>query len=120
MARGQAGTSIGYGQPDLKHAGQRQPEKKEQQRHDRDKTGRLKLETPAQLTAAGPEAQQKSHHGPEGNQNSQGINHAVSADVAVVMPGSLHQGKTLDEEDRKDAGHEVQNHAAEEGQGEKA
>ena len=80
MARGQAGAGIGHGEPDLKHAGQRQAEKKEQQRHHRDKTRRLELEAPAQLTAPGPEPQQESHHGPEGDQNSQGIDQPVGAD----------------------------------------
>jgi hypothetical protein len=51
MACGQTGAGIGHGEPDLEHAGQREAEKKEQQRHDRDKARRLKLEAPAQLTA---------------------------------------------------------------------
>ncbi len=120
MARGQARAGIGHGEPNLKHAGQRQAEEKEQQRHDRDKAGRLELEAPAQLTSSGLQPQQQGNHGPEGNQNSQGVNQTVGTDPAVVVTGRFHQGKALDEQDGKDAGHEVENHAAQEGQSAKA
>ena len=51
MARGQARTCVGNGEPNLKHAGKRESEEKEQQRHDGDKAGRLELEAPTELAS---------------------------------------------------------------------
>ncbi len=116
MPRGQARAGIGDREPDLKHAGEREAEEKEQQRHDCNKARRLELETPTQLASSSLESQQQGDHGPERNQDPQGVNEPVGTHPAMRMTGSLHQGEALDEKHRKDAGHEVEDDPAQEGQ----
>ncbi len=62
---GQAGTCAGEREADIEHSRKREPKEEEQQRHERDKAGRLKLEAPPQSMSAGAQCQQQGHDRPE-------------------------------------------------------
>ena len=104
----------GQRQPDLKLPGQRQPQKKEQPGHQRQKDGRLELESPAQRGARRAQPQQHTHERPEGDQNARRIDQSMGPELAQLLVAGVNQRQPLQEEHRKDAGHQVQQQASEE------
>src|SRR5207237_505345 len=78
--------------------------------------GGLELEAPTGLAAAGAEGEEDADDDPEGDQDAEGVDEAVAAEVFALLAGGLEEGEAFEEEDGEDAGHQVEDDAAEEGE----
>ena len=116
LLRGERTARTGERESDFELAGEGEAEEEEQCGHQREKYGRLELESPAEVRAGRAETEQQGHQRPEGNENAGGVDESVGAQLMPLMVARLHQRQTLDEEHREDAGHEVEDESAEEGQ----
>src|ERR1700722_4937141 len=106
----------GEGEADVKQARERECEEEDSRGEKGEKDGRLELEAPSGLAAAGAESEQNTDDGPEGDENAEGVDEAVAAEVLALLAGGLQEREAFEEEDREDAGHQVEDDAAEEGQ----
>jgi len=106
----------GEREADFKLSGEGEAKEEQQHGHDGEEDGGLELESPAELAAGGPKREQHSDHGPERNQNPERVDPAMGAELAAFLLRRLHQRQAFDEEDGEDAGHQVQDDSAEEGE----
>ena len=101
----------------MEYAGQAQPHGEQQIGQQRDGDRRLQLEAPPDLGAGGAHAEQ---HAPQRRERQRGRRRCRPAPcrrtLAPRPAGLLDQGQHLDGEHRKDAGHQVEDHAADEGE----
>ena len=113
---GEFAADAGEGEADVEEASEREGEEEDARGEEGEEDWGLKLEAPSGLAAAGAEDEQDGDDGPEGDQNAEGVDEAVAAEVLALLAGGLQKGEAFEEEDRKDAGHQVEDDAAEEGQ----
>jgi hypothetical protein len=113
---GEIAAGAGEREAELKLAGEREAEEEDQRGQNGDEAGRLKLEAPAEFAAAGAQDQQRSDDGPETDDDAQRVDKAVGALAALLFAGGVDQGEALEEEDRENARHEVQQQATEKGE----
>ena len=78
--------------------------------------GGLELESPAELAAGGAQDDEDGDDGPEGDENAEGVDPAVGAEAVAFLLRGLDEREAFDEEDGEDAGHEVEEDAADEGE----
>ena len=76
----------------------------------------MELEAPSGLAAAGAEGEEDGDDDPEGDEDAEGVDEAVAAEVFALLAGGLQKGEAFEEEHREDAGHQVEDDAAEEGE----
>ena len=69
------------------------------------------------MTATCAESEKDADDSPEGDQNSEGVDDAMTAEAAAFFAGGLQKGEAFEEENREDAGHQIEDDAADEGQG---
>ncbi len=98
----------GQREADLELPGQREAEEEEQPGHQRQKDRRLELESPAERGSRRAQAEQHSDQRPEGDENSRGIDQPMRAQLVSFFIAGVDQREALQEEHRKDAGHEVE------------
>jgi hypothetical protein len=110
---GQRTAGASQRQPDLELPCQRQAEKEKQPGHQRQKYRRLKLESPAQRRPRRAQPQQHGHQHPERDENASGVDESMGAQLVPLLAAGVDQRQTLEKEHREDAGHEVQEQAAE-------
>ncbi len=91
-------------------------EKKKRPAASSDEDGRLELEAPSGLAAACAEAEKDGDDDPERDEDAERVDEAVAAEAAAFFARGLHEGEAFEEEHGEDAGHQVENDAAEEGE----
>ena len=103
---------------ELERAEQVQPDREEQQREHDDDPGRLQLESPAELGAALTEARAGAGEQEEGRDHARRVGQAVQAQAGmrpmrgIVFAIMLDQRQQLERQHREDAGHEIEQQAA--------
>ena len=115
MPRARRGPGAGQQVADLEHAGQVQPDQAEQDGQARDEAGGLQLETPAQLLAARAQGQQQPRQRQEAHHDAAGVGQPTGQQGAPVL-GMCGEAEDLERQHREDAGHQVEQGAACQGQ----
>ena len=110
----------GQAEPELEHAGQVQPDHEEEPGHRRDRERRLELEAPTRRAARRAEREQGRGHGGEGGEHAGDIEPRLDPHAAALRAGEPGEAHGLDREHRKDAGHQIEDEAAQEGEAEDA
>ena len=113
LREGAAGA--GEGEADFELSGEGESKEEEKHRHEGEEGGGLELESPAKLLACGAEDDKDGDYGPEGDEDAEGVDPAVGAELAAFLLRGLDEREAFDEEDGKDAGHEVEEDSADEG-----
>ena len=89
----------GEGEADVEEAGEREGEEEDACGEECEEDGGLELEAPSGLTAAGAKGEQNADDGPEGDEDAEGVDEAVGAEMFALLPGGLEEGEALEEED---------------------
>ncbi len=106
----------GEGEADVEESGEREGEEEDAGGEEGEEDGGLELEAPSGLTSAGSQGEQDSDDDPEGDEDAEGVDEAVAAEMLALLAGGLQEGESFEEEDGEDAGHQVEDDAAEERQ----
>ena len=101
---------------DLEDAEETQAEHEDNDRQDDDEGRRLELESPAQLLSPGPQGDQDGRQREKGDQDARGEDHAVAAGLCRVVARLVDEPEHLDGQHGEDAGHQVEDQAADEGE----
>jgi len=112
----QIAATPGGRQADLEKSAQVECEDKQESRHAENEARRLQLKPPAELRTAGAQHQQHRGQRPERKQHAEREDEPVQGDFPAVAARLVHEAEDLDAEHRENAGHEIEDEAADEGE----
>ena len=78
--------------------------------------GRLQLEAPAEGLAGSAKENEESGEGEQGEEDTEGVGKSLPTSGGGAFVGDLHEVEGFERENGKDAGHDVENHSAQEGE----
>ena len=104
---------------DFEQAGKVQAQPEQQPAHGDDEDRRLELESPSRRHARRAQDQQQAAERRKGDEDAERIADRVGPDAAMGVTGQSGDADRLHRQDREDAGHQVEDQAAEEGEGER-
>ena len=115
----QAIAGAGEAEVEFERPGQVEAHGEQQPAHSCDERGRLELEAPSRRHAGRAQGQQKAAEGGESDEDAERIAQCVGPDDAAGVAGEPRYADRLHREDREHAGHQIEDQAAEKGEGER-